>query len=199
MGHDYGLCLLDPTYKLYGPDGKENDAGDAAQLLNAVDALAVHTGASIAYSQHFSKGNQAGKESIDRVSGSGVWARDPDSIITLTAHEDEDCFAVECTLRAFKPIDAFGVRWAYPVFARDNDIDPAKLKKAAGRAREYTEAQLLDVLGKRSLTTAQWQEQAQEEHGMSTRTFHTLKKALEKSGRILKSKTNDKWQRINSK
>jgi len=35
------------------------------------------------FGAHFSKGNQAGKESIDRISGSGVFARDPDTILVI--------------------------------------------------------------------------------------------------------------------
>jgi len=37
----------------------------------------VKTGAAVGFGAHYSKGNQAGKEAIDRVSGSGVFARDP--------------------------------------------------------------------------------------------------------------------------
>lgn len=37
--------------------------------------LTVETGAGVAFGSHFSKGNQIQKESIDRISGSGVFAR----------------------------------------------------------------------------------------------------------------------------
>lgn len=43
----------------------------------------------LVYADHFSKGNQAGKKAIDRISGSGVTARDPDAIVTITELEDE--------------------------------------------------------------------------------------------------------------
>ena len=73
----------------------------------------------MAFGAHFSKGNQAGKESIDRVSGSGVFGRDPDSILSLTPHEERDCFTLEATLRIFPPIDPVVLRWAFPLFDRD--------------------------------------------------------------------------------
>ena len=58
-------------------------------MLNEIEALAVETGAAVAFGAHYSKGNQAGKEVIDRIGGSGVFARDPDSILNFTRHEEE--------------------------------------------------------------------------------------------------------------
>jgi hypothetical protein len=40
---------------------------------------------------------------MDRMSGSGVFARDADTILTLTEHEVEGCFAVEMNLRNLPP------------------------------------------------------------------------------------------------
>lgn len=145
MKSDFGLCILDPIYRLYGMVD-ENKAGDVARLLNAVDELANDTGAAIGYGQHFSKGNQSQKESIDRPSGSGVWARDPDSIITFTRHETDDCFAVEATLRAFRPVEPFVVRWQYPCMQLESDLDPARLKQCVGRKKEHDPRKLLAAI-----------------------------------------------------
>lgn len=67
IGRDhYDLIILDPIYKLLG-SRDENKAGDIASLLNQIERLAVLTGAAVIFGAHYSKGNQAGKESIDRV------------------------------------------------------------------------------------------------------------------------------------
>lgn len=145
MKTDFGLCILDPLYKLYGLTD-ENRAGDVALLLNAIEELTVETGASVAFGSHFSKGNQSQKESIDRISGSGVFARDPDSLLIFTRHESEDCFAVEATLRAFKPVDPFVVRWQFPLMRLETDLDPARLKQCAGRKKEHDPLKLLAVI-----------------------------------------------------
>lgn len=143
---DIGLIILDPIYKLYAAGGKENDTGDIAQLLNAIESLAVETESAVAFGSHFSKGNQAGKESIDRISGSGVFARDPDSILTLTQHKMNDCFVVEPTLRALKPVAPFVVRWEYPLMRPDASLNHADLKRTAGRKPKHKAKEILAAI-----------------------------------------------------
>src|SRR5205807_10630186 len=65
----YSLIVFDPIYKGLG-DRDENRAGDIASLLNEIESLAVETGAAVAFGHYFSKGNQANKDSIDRIGGS---------------------------------------------------------------------------------------------------------------------------------
>ena len=110
----YGMIIFDPIYKMYGWDMDENSAGDVAQLMNTLEMFSNKTGASIVYSHHYAKGGQAGKASIDRASGSGVFARDPDAIVNITGLEDNDentSFRVDMQLRCFKPVKPFGLRF----------------------------------------------------------------------------------------
>ena len=125
---EYVMVVIDPTYKLMG-GRDENSAGDVADILNQFEKIAVETGAAVVFGSHFSKGNQAGKEVLDRVSGSGVFARDPDTIITLTKHAEEDAFTVEPILRNFPSMKPFAVRWEYPVMHRATDLNPDDLKQ----------------------------------------------------------------------
>jgi len=124
----------DPIYKtLQGRD--ENAAGDVGQVCNEIEAVAVQTGAAVAFGAHFAKGNAAAKQAIDRISGSGVFARDPDTIITATPHEEEDCFTVDMILRNFPPPGGFAIRWRYPRMVRDASLDPENLRKP-GKKKE---------------------------------------------------------------
>ena len=129
QGKQYGLVVLDPTYKLLGDGADENSAGDIGQMMNDFERVSVDTGAGIAFGAHFSKGNQAGKESIDRISGSGVFARDPDVILTMTRHESDDCFTVESTLRNCPPIEPFVIQWNHPFFERADKLNPDDLRQ----------------------------------------------------------------------
>ncbi|RMH29537.1 MAG: hypothetical protein D6692_04060, partial [Planctomycetota bacterium] len=97
-GLNIGLIVLDPIYKLLG-DRDENANGEIADMLNEVGALATRTGAAVLWGHHFSKGNQAGKAAMDRVSGAGAWSRDPDALVTLTPHEQDDHFTMEFVVR----------------------------------------------------------------------------------------------------
>ncbi len=128
LQEDYVLIIFDPIYKALG-DRDENKAGDVASMLNELEAIAVKTGAAIAFGAHYSKGNQAAKDAMDRIGGSGVFARDPDAILTMTPHEEEEAFTVDCTLRNFAPQPPFVVRWNWPIFTRDEALDPDSLKK----------------------------------------------------------------------
>jgi AAA domain len=193
-----GLVVADPTYKLLGPNRDENAAGDIAQVTAIFERLTEATGASVIYAQHFSKGNQAGKESIDRGAGSGVWARDADAIITMTKHQEgDDCLTIETTLRSFPRIDPFVVRWNFPLFQRAPELDPADLKqpsKRGGSSPKYSVKDLVECLGNRQLTTSEFQRLANEETGMSKAVFYRLLPEAEKSGVLHKSRVDSKWE-----
>jgi hypothetical protein len=174
-GEGYALTISDPIYKMYG-DADENSASDVARLLNAVEGLTVDTGAAVVFGAHYAKGNASGKETIDRISGSGVFIRDPDTVLNFTRHEEKDAFTVEATLRNFKSVEPFVVRWQYPLMRRADDLDPAKLKQPKGRPTKHTAAKLVEVLKqqKRELTTPEWQKFCQSEKGVPKSTFYEL-------------------------
>jgi hypothetical protein len=77
---------------------------------------------------HFTKGNASRKKPIDRMSGSGVFARDADTIITLTEHVEDGCYTLETTLRNFPPQAPFVVEWQFPLMVERPDLDPADFK-----------------------------------------------------------------------
>jgi RecA-family ATPase len=124
----YALIVLDPIYKGLGKRD-ENKAGDIASLCNEIEQLAVQSGAAVVFGAHYSKGNQAGKEAIDRIGGSGVFARDPDVILTMTPHEEKDAYVVDLTLRALPQVDPFVVRWQGVCFEKDAAADASKVKQ----------------------------------------------------------------------
>ena len=123
----YALIVLDPIYKGLGKRD-ENKAGDIASLCNEIEQLAVQSGAAVVFGAHYSKGNQAGKEAIDRIGGSGVFARDPDVILTMTPHEEKDAYVIDLTLRALPQLNAFVVRWSGALFTRDASADASRVK-----------------------------------------------------------------------
>lgn len=77
----YIAVIIDPIYKVL--TGDENSADQMAHFTNQFDKIATELGSSVIYCHHHSKGTQGGKKSMDRASGSGVFARDPDALIDL--------------------------------------------------------------------------------------------------------------------
>ena len=79
---DYIAIVLDPIYKVI--TGDENSADQMAKFCNQFDLVCRELGCAVIYCHHHSKGAQGGKRSMDRASGSGVFARDPDAMLDMT-------------------------------------------------------------------------------------------------------------------
>lgn len=78
---DYIAIIIDPIYKVI--TGDENSADQMAHFCNQFDKVCCELGAAVIYCHHHSKGTQGQKRSMDRASGSGVFARDPDALLDL--------------------------------------------------------------------------------------------------------------------
>jgi hypothetical protein len=124
-----------------------------------------------------------------------VFARDPDSLIIFTAHEEPMAFTVEPILRNFAPIEPFCVRWNFPMMERDSQLDPTNLKQAAGRKPENIPDDLLAVLPADGLSNADFMAAA-DEQGISERTFYRLRQSLKSDKKIMLSAINGKWLKV---
>jgi RecA-family ATPase len=186
----YSLIIFDPVYKGLG-NRDENKAGDIASLLNEIESLAVQTGAAVAFGHHFSKGNQAKKDSIDRIGGSGVFARDPDTILTMTKHEQDDAFTVDSVLRNFPPVESFVVRRVHPLMIRDASLDPKALKKLGAPQEQYSDEEIIAPLKRGGMTTTEWQRDLANGLGLSVSGFYDRRRKLEERDRI--KKEGNKW------
>lgn len=78
---DYVAIIIDPIYKVI--TGDENSADQMAAFCNQFDKVCTELGCAVIYCHHHSKGSQGAKRSMDRASGSGVFARDPDALLDL--------------------------------------------------------------------------------------------------------------------
>lgn len=159
-----GAVIIDPIYKVLS--GDENKAGDMSEFVNCFDKIADATGAAVIYCHHFSKGAQGSKNSLDRASGSGVFARDPDAQLTLTPIEvtedmqnmvidgDQVPFRMEFNLREFENHKPMNIWFEYPLHTEDTtgalDNAPlegsmeANLSRSSKRTTENQRKELLD-------------------------------------------------------
>lgn len=81
MKKNYIAIVIDPIYKVI--TGDENSADQMAKFCNQFDKVCTELGCAVIYCHHHSKGSQGGKRAMDRASGSGVFARDPDALLDL--------------------------------------------------------------------------------------------------------------------
>lgn len=103
MKKNYIAIIIDPIYKVI--TGDENSADQMAHFCNQFDKICTELGAAVIYCHHHSKGFQGQKRSMDRASGSGVFARDPDAMLDmvqldlgekLAANEIDKAVAAAC-------------------------------------------------------------------------------------------------------
>ena len=127
--------------------GDENSATEMSRFCSYFDRVATEMNVAMIYCHHHSKGAiDKYDNAMDRSSGSGVFARDPDAILDMTEVKTDGCEAnyrqlngipdemvltgweFAATLREFPPIPHFRAWFHYPVHELDKNGD---LKSAA--------------------------------------------------------------------
>ena len=126
----YDAIIIDPIYKVI--TGDENNASEMGAFSNQFDKICNETGCAAIYCHHHSKGAQGFKKAMDRASGSGVFARDPDAQLDMIQLETSDEFMavnadvlsstawrLESSLREFKNINPVNFWFEYPIHRVD--------------------------------------------------------------------------------
>ena len=127
----FDAVIIDPIYKVL--TGSENDAEQMAKFTNNFDKVAMELGTSVIYCHHHSKGAQGGKSSMDRSSGSGVFARDPDAILDLIELEVTKSSRDQQKNRAISKFYADIIRDEKPAYfpeiGQDDFLSAAEMRK----------------------------------------------------------------------
>ena len=122
------VILVDPIYKVLM--GDENNASDMGAFCNEFDKIANLLHCSVIYCHHHSKGAQGFKKAMDRASGSGVFARDPDAQLDMLEIEPPDdymdattdtAWQIESSLREFPNIIPKRIWFRYPLHEEENN------------------------------------------------------------------------------
>ena len=146
-GQRLDAIVIDPIYKVI--TGDENSATDMAAFCNQFDRICNETGCAVIYCHHHSKGAQGAKRPMDRASGSGVFARDPDAQLdmieleltddlrNMVADRSATAWRMESSLREFPIFAPVHFWFEYPVHRLDRDGDlrdlPVQGSPQAGR------------------------------------------------------------------
>ena len=176
-----GLVILDPWYKIAAQSGAEENSNDGqARILAEAERIVTANGAALVVGHHFAKGDASGKNSIDRAAGAGAMARWGDAIATLSELEESDAMALEMHLRDFAPVAPIALRWEQPIWRQDESLDPAKLKKPAGRRDNHPASALLQKLSD-GMTAAEWRKAMD----WPETTFRTKRDELVEAGKVV--------------
>jgi DNA-binding transcriptional ArsR family regulator len=179
----FGLIILDPAYKVLG-DRDENANGDIADLMNELEGLAQSSGAAVVVAHHFAKGDSTTKAAMDRMSGAGAWVRDPDAILVMTPHEEEDCYTVTSILRNLPKAPEVVVRWDFPLMTVDAELNPESLKTPQSKNKKMTDKEFIDdVLTNKPIRYSDLETKG-EKLGISKSTVARTLKRLTESGLI---------------
>ena len=141
--------IIDPIYKVI--TGDENSASEMAAFCNQFDKICNETECSVIYCHHHSKGAQGAKRPMDRASGSGVFARDPDAQLDMielelseevrnwVAERGASAWRLEGSLREFENFKPVNFWFEYPIHRLDSGehlkMMPTQGSAAAGRLK----------------------------------------------------------------
>lgn len=181
---NYALIIIDPIYKIYGPDMDENSAVEVGELLNQIERVATLTGAAVAYVHHFAKGDQSGKDAMDRGSGSGVFKRFCDAMTVITELDTENEFRADCINRSFPPIATIGLKWEAPLFRVDETVDVHKIKKPGARKKTSMES-FLACIPDTGCTSKELKEICGNKLSISDRSVQRALKDAEERGQVV--------------
>ena len=133
-GKSYDAIIFDPLYKIN--QGDENSASEMGKFFNQLDFICKKLETSIICCHHHSKGSQGGKFSMDRASGSGVFARDPDALLDMiqinprdagrSLEKGQTAWRISYTLREFETPEDIDVIFDHPVHRITTDLKEAK-------------------------------------------------------------------------
>jgi len=156
----FDAIIIDPIYKVI--TGDENNASEMGAFSNQFDKICNETGCAAIYCHHHSKGSQGYKRAMDRASGSGVFARDPDAQLDMIQLETTDEFMaqyadvqtstawrLESSLREFGNFKPVNFWFEYPIHKLDDkgiltkhyaEGDPKANLEKSGKRNQSTES-----------------------------------------------------------
>ncbi len=163
----FSAIVIDPIYKVI--TGDENSALEMGRFCNQFDRICTETGCATIYCHHHSKGAQGTKRAMDRASGSGVFARDPDAQLDMIqldlpnelksrlADSRATAWRLESSLREFENIKPLNLWFEYPLHRVDDEgmlgEMPAQGTFSAGRILNRNAKQTADEEFRRAFRT----------------------------------------------
>lgn len=142
----YRLIVLDAFYRAFPAGVSENDNSGMSQVYNCIDTYALQLDCGFTCIHHASKGNQSNKAITDVGSGAGSQSRATDTHLILRPHSEPRAVVLDAAVRSWPPIEPVALRWEWPLWTPDPELDPAALKSE--RAAQQAAGQQVAVAQK---------------------------------------------------
>jgi hypothetical protein len=132
----FKVVILDAFYRFLPRDTDENDNGTIASIYSQLDQYADRLGCCFILIHHSTKGTQSEKAVTDVGAGAGSQSRATDTHLVLRQHEQDGAVVLDAAVRSWAPIDPVCLRWQFPIWTPDENLDPSDLKRANSKRRE---------------------------------------------------------------
>ena len=124
----YKLIIIDAFYRAMPRGVDENDNGAIADVYNMLDRYAEQIGCAFVLIHHTSKGNQSQKSVTDVGAGAGAQSRAADTHCILRRHRERGTVVMDSVVRSFQSVPAMCLRWKWPLWNRDESLNPDDLE-----------------------------------------------------------------------
>jgi hypothetical protein len=156
------VVIVDPFYLLI------DDETDQTQVKNCVRKMKkfAQAGITLISVYHATKGKIGDKQTIDRISGSGIFARDCSTLISLCEHASEPDHAVmTCELRNHPPQPPKTIVFKDDAFHVADEVAPVEKNSTTKQARKFDFEQVAKALDQR-MTYSQFIEAIKSREGV---------------------------------
>lgn len=197
----FDVIVLDAFYRFMPKDMDENDNGTMASLYNYLDSYAERVGCSFVLIHHATKGNQSTKAVTDVGAGAGSQSRATDTHLVMRAHDEPGVVVLDAAVRSFAPVSPVCLRWEFPIWTRDNDLDPGDLRGIKPKRRNDSKGEkpektpvpvwtverfVTEFFSEKPLSKAEIRESTTGKPGLSIRRVSDLISIAEKNGQIFR-------------
>lgn len=133
------VAVVDPAYLLLGDEVNQAEVKDAVRGMKAF----ASAGVTLISVFHAAKGKVGDRQVIDRISGSGIFARDCSTLISLVEHANEvDHAVMQAVARNYPPVAPMTVRFEDGAFEVAYGVAPTEKTSATKPRKVYSSAAL---------------------------------------------------------
>lgn len=137
------VVVCDPTYLLI--DGDESDQSAVKEAVKEMKRFTAE-GITLVMVFHAAKGAIGDRQVIDRVAGSGIFARDASTLISLCEHAEAiDCVVMTAVTRNYPPVEPSVIRFDDGAFILAQGLAALEKNSRTRARRQVTDEEIREA------------------------------------------------------